>query len=463
MKTRKEFDSLGSINVPADKYWGASTERSNKFFDIGKILVNQSIIKSIAIIKRSAAIIHAKENLIDKKISNTIVKAADEVIKGKHNEHFPLKVWQTGSGTQTNMNVNEVIANRAIEILGGKKGTKKPVHPNDHVNKSQSTNDVFPTAMHISVATQTLTKMLPSLKILEKELKKKSIEFKKIVKIGRTHLQDATPLSLGQEFSGYHAQLKKCIERIEYALKEILFLAQGGTAVGTGINSKKNFDKKIVKEIAKFTNLPFKPAPNKFAELAAHDAVVNFSGALNACAVALIKISNDIRFLGSGPRAGYGELLLPENEPGSSIMPGKVNPTQCEAVTMVCVKVIGNHTGITIAGTHGHFELNVFKPMIAHNVLQSIDILADSIKNFSKFCVKGIKANKKKIKEHLDNSLMLVTALAPHIGYDNAAMIAKRALKNNSTLRVEAIKSKLISEKDYEIIVDPKKMIYPSN
>ena len=462
MKTRKEFDSIGSINVPADKYWGASTERSNKFFNIGKILVNQSIIKSIAIIKRSAAIVHGKDNLINKKISNTIVKAADEVIKGKHKEHFPLKVWQTGSGTQTNMNVNEVIANRAIEILGGKKGTKKPVHPNDHVNKSQSTNDVFPTAIHISVAEETKKKLLPSLKILEKELKKKTKEFKDIVKIGRTHLQDATPLSLGQEFSGYYEQIKKSIVRIEIALKEIYFLAQGGTAVGTGINSKKNFDKKIVKEIAKFTKLPFKPAPNKFSELAAHDAVVNFSGALNACAVALMKISNDIRFLGSGPRAGYGELLLPENEPGSSIMPGKVNPTQCEAVTMVCVKVIGNHTGITVAGTHGHFELNVFKPMIAHNILQSIDILADSVKNFSIFCVKGIKANKDKIKQHLDNSLMLVTALAPKIGYDNAAKIAKTALKNNTTLKYETLKTGLISSSEYDKIVNPKKMIYPS-
>jgi len=462
MKLRKEFDSIGSINVPNDKYWGASTQRSNKFFNIGKILVNISIIKSIAIIKRSAAIVHAKDKLISGKISKAIIKASDEVIKGKLDENFPLKVWQTGSGTQTNMNVNEVIANRAIEILGGKKGTKKPVHPNDHVNKSQSTNDVFPTAMHISVATQTLTKMLPSLKILEKELKKKSIEFKKIVKIGRTHLQDATPLSLGQEFSGYHAQLKKCIERIEYALKEILFLAQGGTAVGTGINSKKNFDKKIVKEISKFTKIKFKPAPNKFAELAAHDAIVNFSGTLNTCAVALMKISNDIRFLGSGPRAGYGELILPENEPGSSIMPGKVNPTQCEAVTMVCANVIGNHNGITMAGSHGHFELNVFKPLIAHNVLQSIDLLADSTKNFALYCVKGIKANKKRIKEHLDNSLMLVTALAPHIGYDNAAKIAKRALKNNTTLKHETLKTELISEKDYERIVDPKKMIYPS-
>ena len=461
MKTREELDSIGSIQVPAEKYWGASTERSNKFFNIGKILVNSSIIKSIAIIKRSAAIVHAKDKLIDKKISNTIVKAADEVIKGKLNDHFPLKVWQTGSGTQTNMNVNEVIANRAIEILGGKKGTKKPVHPNDHVNKSQSTNDVFPTAMHISVAEETKKKLLPSLKILEKELKKKVKEFEKIVKIGRTHLQDATPLSLGQEFSGYHAQLKKSIERIEISLKEIYFLAQGGTAVGTGINSQKNFDKKIVKEISKFTRLPFKTAPNKFAELAAHDAIVNFSGSLNTCAVALMKISNDIRFLGSGPRAGYGELILPENEPGSSIMPGKVNPTQCEAVTMVCVKVIGNHTGITLAGTHGHFELNVFKPMIAHNILQSIDILADSTKNLAIFCVKGIKANKKKIKNYLDNSLMLVTALAPHIGYDNAAKIAKTALKNDTTLKEETLKLNLISEKDYDKIVDPKKMINP--
>ena len=462
MKTRKEFDSIGSIQVPAEKYWGASTERSNKFFNIGKILVNPSIIKSIAIIKRSAALVHAKDKLIDRRISNTIVKAADEVIKGKLNDHFPLKVWQTGSGTQTNMNVNEVIANRAIEILGGKKGTKKPVHPNDHVNKSQSTNDVFPTAMHISVAEETTKKLLPNLKILEKNLKKKVKEFKNIVKIGRTHLQDATPLSLGQEFSGYHTQLKKSIERIEIALREIFFLAQGGTAVGTGINSKKNFDKKIIKEISKFTKLPFKPASNKFAELAAHDAIVNLSGALNTCAVALMKISNDIRFLGSGPRAGYGELILPENEPGSSIMPGKVNPTQCEAVTMVCVKVIGNHTGITLAGTHGHFELNVFKPMIAHNILQSIDLLADSSKNFAIYCVKGIKANHKKIKNHLDNSLMLVTALAPYIGYDNAAKIAKTALKNDTTLKEETLKLNLISEKEYERIVDPKKMIYPS-
>ena len=462
MKYRKESDSIGIIKVPADKYWGASTERSNKFFNIGKILVDISIIKSIAIIKRSAAIVHFREKQIDEKIHSSIIKATEEIIRGKLDENFPLKVWQTGSGTQTNMNVNEVIANRAIEIMGGTKGSKKPVHPNDHVNKSQSTNDVFPTAMHIAIAIETINKLLPSLKNLEKEIKKKSKEFSKIIKIGRTHLQDATPLSLGQEFSGYQVQLKKCIDRIEYALKEIYYLAQGGTAVGTGINSKKGFDKKIVKEIKKYTKIPFKPAKNKFAELAAHDSIVNFSGTLNTCAVALMKISNDIRFLGSGPRAGYGELILPENEPGSSIMPGKVNPTQCEAVTMVCAKVIGNHTGITLAGSHGHFELNVFKPLMAHNILQSIDLIADSSRNFAMYCVKGIKANKKRIKEHLDNSLMLVTALAPHIGYDNAAKIAKTALKKGTTLKHETLKTGLINDKDYEKIVDPTKMIYPS-
>ncbi len=462
MKTRKEFDSIGGINVPNDKYWGASTQRSNKFFNIGKILVPFSIIRSIAIIKRSAAIVHKKDKLISTKITNAIVRASNEVISGRLDENFPLKVWQTGSGTQTNMNVNEVIANRAIEILRGKKGSKSPVHPNDHVNKSQSTNDVFPTAMHISVATETINKLLPNLKLLEYFLKKKSNEFKKIVKIGRTHLQDATPLSLGQEFSGYHEQIKKSIERIKYCLNDIYYLAQGGTAVGTGINSKKNFDKKIINEIKKFCKINFKPAPNKFSELAAHDAIVNFSGSLNSCAVALMKISNDIRFLGSGPRAGYGELILPENEPGSSIMPGKVNPTQCEAVTMVCAKVIGNHTGITIAGSHGHFELNVFKPLIAYNILQSIDILGDSVKNFSLFCVKGIKANKLKIKEHLDNSLMLVTALAPKIGYDNAAKIAKAALKHNTKLKEEAIKSGLINESDYDNLINPMKMINPN-
>ena len=462
MKTRKEYDSIGSINVPKDKYWGASTQRSKKFFNIGKIFVPNSIIRSIAIIKRSAAIVHHRDKLISPRVAKSIIKASNDVINGKMDENFPLKVWQTGSGTQTNMNVNEVIANRAIEILKGKKGTKKPVHPNDHVNKSQSTNDVFPTAMHISIAIETLNKLLPSLKLLERLLQKKSREFNKIVKIGRTHLQDATPLSLGQEFSGYKEQIKKSIDRIKYCLNDIYYLAQGGTAVGTGINTKKNFDKKVVNEIKKYCKINFKPAPNKFSELAAHDAIVNFSGSLNSCAVALMKISNDIRFLGSGPRAGYGELLLPENEPGSSIMPGKVNPTQCEAVTMVCAKVIGNHTGITVAGSHGHFELNVFKPLIAYNVLQSIDIMADSVKNFSLYCVKDISANKKKIKEHLDNSLMLVTALAPKIGYDNAAKIAKKALKNNTKLKNEAIKSGLVTEKEYDLIVNPSKMLNPN-
>ena len=461
MKLRKEFDSIGSINVPNDKYWGASTQRSNKFFNIGKILVNISIIKSIAIIKRSAAIVHAKDKLISGKISKAIIKASDEVIKGKLDENFPLKVWQTGSGTQTNMNVNEVIANRAIQILGGKKGSKKPVHPNDHVNKSQSTNDVFPTAMHIAIAIETKKKLLPSLKILRKELKTKINKFKNIVKVGRTHLQDATPLTLGQEFSGYYSQLNDCILRIENSLKEIFFLAQGGTAVGTGINSKKKFDVKICKEISKLTKIKFYPAKNKFAALAAHDPIVNFSGTLNTAAVCLMKIANDIRFLGSGPRAGYGELILPANEPGSSIMPGKVNPTQCEAVTMVCVKVIGNHTGITLAGSQGQFELNVFKPLIAHNILQSIDLLSDSSKNFSQFCIKDIKADLKKINEDLNNSLMLVTALAPKIGYDNAAKIAKSALKNKTTLKFEATKTGLISAKDFDEIVDPKKMTYP--
>ncbi len=461
MKFRKENDSMGTINVADDKYWGASTERSKKYFDIGKILVSKTLINAIAIIKLAAAKVHKNDKQIDAKISDAIVKASKEIIAGKLDGNFPLKVWQTGSGTQTNMNVNEVIANRAIQILGGKKGSKKPVHPNDHVNKSQSTNDVFPTAMHIAIAMETKKKLIPSLKNLSKELKAKISKFKKIVKVGRTHLQDATPLTLGQEFSGYYSQLNDCILRIENSLKEIFFLAQGGTAVGTGINSKKNFDLKICREISKLTKIRFYPAKNKFAALAAHDAIVNFSGTLNTTAVCLMKIANDIRFLGSGPRAGYGELILPANEPGSSIMPGKINPTQCEAVTMVCVKVIGNHTGITLAGSQGQFELNVFKPLIAHNILQSIDLLSDSSKNFSQYCIKGIKANLKKIKDDLNNSLMLVTALAPKIGYDNAAKIAKSALKNNTTLKFEATKTGLISDKEFDKIVDPKKMTYP--
>ena len=461
MKYRTEFDSIGKIKVPGDKYWGASTQRSKKFFNIGDFLVRPIVIHSIAIIKKAAAIVNTKNKDLDAKISKYIIRASEEVIKSKLDSHFPLKVWQTGSGTQTNMNVNEVIANKAIEMMGGKLGTKKPVHPNDHVNKSQSTNDVFPTAMHIAIALKTQTKLLPSLKLLEKELEKKVKEFKNIVKVGRTHLQDATPLTLGQEFSGYHAQLKKCIYRIERALEEIYFLAQGGTAVGTGLNTRKEFDKKIVKEISKITKLPFKVAPNKFAALAAHDEIVNFSGTLNTTAVCLMKIANDIRFLGSGPRAGYGEIILPANEPGSSIMPGKVNPTQSEAVTMVCVKVIGNHNGITIAGSHGHFELNVFKPLIIDNILQSIEIMSDSSKTFALYCVRGIKADKKRIKILLDNSLMTVTALAPRIGYDQAAKIAKNAHKNGTTLKHEIIKSGILSKDEYEGVMNPMLMTKP--
>jgi len=461
MKYRSEFDSIGKIKVDGDKYWGASTERSKKYFNIGDFLVRPIVIHSIAIVKKAAAIVNAKNKDLDNKISKYIIKSSEEVIKGKLDSHFPLKVWQTGSGTQTNMNVNEVIANRAIELMGGKLGSKKPVHPNDHVNKSQSTNDVFPTAMHISIALKTRNKLLPSLKLLENELKKKVKKFSKIVKLGRTHLQDATPITLGQEFSGYHFQLKESVKRIEQSLKEIYYLAQGGTAVGTGLNTRKNFDKKIIKEISKITKIPFKVAPNKFAALAAHDAIVNFSGTLNTAAVSLMKIANDIRFLGSGPRAGYGEIILPSNEPGSSIMPGKVNPTQSEAVTMVCVKVIGNHNGITIAGSHGHFELNVFKPLIIHNILQSIEIMSDSAKTFAIYCVKGIKADKKRIKDLLDNSLMLVTALTPIIGYDKAAEIAKQAHKNGTTLKEEVIKSGTVNKQEYDKIMNPILMTKP--
>ncbi len=461
MSSRIESDSFGKIRVPSDKYWGAQTQRSLKNFKIGKINVPLQLIHAIAVVKKAAAIVNMKFKDLDPKVSKAIQRAADEVIKGKLDEHFPLKVWQTGSGTQTNMNVNEVIANRAIEILGGKMGSKKPVHPNDDVNKAQSTNDTFPTAMHIAIAIEANKKLIPAISKLEKSLAKKTEQFKNIVKIGRTHLQDATPLTLGQEFSGYHMQISKCLSRIKRALNEIYPLAQGGTAVGTGINTKKGWDRNIAHEIKKITKLPFHTAKNKFEALAAHDSIVNFSGTLNTTAVALMKIANDIRFLGSGPRAGYMELILPENEPGSSIMPGKVNPTQCEAVTMVCVKVIGNHNGITMAGSHGHFELNVFKPLIAHNILQSIDIMSDSVNCFVDYCVKGIKANKKKIEELLNNSLMLVTALSPKIGYDNASKIAKTAHKNGTTLKEEALKTGLVTELEYNKIVDPKKMVRP--
>ena len=459
MKYRTEFDSIGKIRVPGDKYWGASTERSNKYFNIGDFLVRPLVIHSIAIIKKAAAIVNSKNKDLDPKIGKYIIKAADEVIKGKHDEHFPLKVWQTGSGTQTNMNVNEVIANRAIQMMGGKLGTKKPVHPNDHVNKSQSTNDVFPTAMHIAIALKVKDKLLPSLKLLEKELSKKSKEFKNIVKVGRTHLQDATPLTLGQEFSGYHAQLKKCIFRIEAALKEIHYLAQGGTAVGTGLNTRKNFDKKIIKEISKITKIPFKPATNKFAALAAHDEIVNFSGTLNTTAVCLMKIANDIRFLGSGPRAGYGELILPSNEPGSSIMPGKVNPTQCEAMTMVCAQVLGNDVALSVGGLQGHFELNVFKPLMAKNLLESAQLIGDACVSFDLHCAQGIEPNYKVIEEQLNKSLMLVTALNTKIGYYKAAEIANTAHANGTTLREEAINLGYVTSEEFDAWVKPEDMV----
>ena len=457
-KTRKEFDSLGSVDVPADKLWAAQTERSRNNFKIGHPgSMPIEVIYAFALLKKSIAHANCDLGILSKQKRDLISRVCDEIQSGKLNSHFPLVVWQTGSGTQTNMNINEVIVNRAKEI-----SKKINLHPNDDVNKSQSSNDTFPTAMNIAALNLINRNTVPALKILIKSLKKKSTSFSKIIKIGRTHFMDATPITLGQEFSGYHTQLKKCIIRIENALKEIYFLAQGGTAVGTGLNTRKNFDKKIVREIKKITKLPFKPVKNKFAALASHDSIVNFSGTMNTTAVCLMKIANDIRFLGSGPRAGYGELILPENEPGSSIMPGKVNPTQSEAVTMVCVKVIGNHNGITMAGSHGHFELNVFKPLIAHNILQSIDLLADSSKNFALYCIKGLKADKEKINFYLENSLMLVTALAPKIGYDNAAKIAKSALKNKTTLKIEALKTGLINEKDYKKIVNPKKMIYPA-
>ena len=462
VKYRKESDSFGFINVPSHAYWGAQTQRSLKNFDIGNETIPLSIIKSLGVIKLAAAKVNFDQGKLDKKVSNAIVKAAKEVISGKLNGHFPLSVWQTGSGTQSNMNANEVISNRAIELLGGKKGSKTPVHPNDHCNMSQSSNDTFPTAMHIACALDTKEVLLPALKKLTDALKIKSEEFGEIVKIGRTHLQDATPITFGQEFSGYFTQLEKGVERVNKSLEDVMYLAQGGTAVGTGINSKKGFDKKFARECNLFLKMNFKTAENKFEALATHDAIVEFSGSLNTLASSLFKIANDIRLLGSGPRAGLSEILLPENEPGSSIMPGKVNPTQCEAMTMLCVQVMGNHSAITIGGSQGHFELNVYKPMIAYNILQSIKLLADGCNSFVKNCVSGIKLNKKMINQHLNNSLMLVTALAPVIGYDKAAEIAKKAHKNGTTLKEEAIKLNYISEKEYDKIVRPEKMIKPS-
>ncbi|MBN9413539.1 MAG: class II fumarate hydratase [Candidatus Paracaedimonas acanthamoebae] len=458
-QTRTETDSFGPIDVENSRYWGAQTQRSLQNFKIGIERMPLPIIRAFGLQKRAAAVVNTHLGKLGKKISDALIKAATEVMEGHWDDHFPLVVWQTGSGTQTNMNANEVIANRAIELLGGIIGSKAPVHPNDHVNCSQSSNDSFPTVMHIAAALETHQKLLPALTKLYKALQDKSHQFKDIIKIGRTHLQDATPLTLGQEFSGYTAQIHKSIKRIELALSNLYELAQGGTAVGTGLNCPPLFAEKFAEEVASLTNLPFISASNKFEALASHEALVDMSGALNTLAVALMKIANDIRFLASGPRCGFGELSLPENEPGSSIMPGKVNPTQCEALTMVCAQVMGNHTTITIAGAHGHFELNVFKPVIIYNVLQSIQLLSESCHSFVDHCVDGIQANEDRIHKLLHDSLMLVTALNPHIGYDKAAQIAKKAHHEGTTLKEAALHLGYLTAEQFDAWVQPATMI----
>jgi fumarate hydratase class II len=460
-KTRTESDSFGPIDVPADRLWGAQTERSRRNFRIGEERMPQPIIRALGIVKRAAAEVNHQLGSLDARRTKAIVRAAQEVIDGKLDDHFPLVVWQTGSGTQTNMNVNEVIAARANEMLGGKPGAKSPVHPNDHVNMSQSSNDSFPTAMHIAATQEIVHRLLPALTHLQAALEKKSKELSRIIKIGRTHLQDATPLTLGQELSGYAAQVKHGRARVQAALKELHPLAQGGTAVGTGLNAKPQFAKLVARRIAALTTLPFVSAPNKFEALAAHDAIVFAHGALTSVATGLFKIASDIRLMGSGPRSGLGELLLPENEPGSSIMPGKVNPTQVEALTMVCCQVFGNHTTITVAASQGHFELNVYKPVIAYAMLQSIRLLADAALSFADHCVVGIRANEPRIAELMKNSLMLVTALAPTIGYDRAAEIAKAAHARGTTLRDEATRLGYVSPKEFDRLVRPEKMVRP--
>jgi len=460
---RIESDSFGDLKVPKEKYWGAQTQRSLLNFPIGWEKQPISIIKSLGIIKAACAKVNILQGKIDPTIGEAIIKAALEVSAGKFNDHFPLVIWQTGSGTQSNMNANEVIANRGIELLGGIIGSKSPIHPNDHVNLSQSSNDTYPTAMHIAVATTALELTIPAIEKLLQVLDEKAISFSKIIKIGRTHTQDATPLTLGQEFSGYAQQVKMGLKRIKNSLNDVFFLAQGGTAVGTGINTKQGFAELVAKEISDLTNLPFISAPNKFEALATHDALVNFSGSLRGMATSIYKISNDIRFLASGPRCGFGELNLPENEPGSSIMPGKVNPTQIEALTMVCSHIIGNDTAVGFAGSQGHFELNVFKPVIAYNVLQSLQLLGDATSSFTLRCLENLSPNEKKISDLMWGSLMLVTALAPKIGYDAATKIAKAAHLNGTTLEEEAIKSGLIDKKTFAEIVRPEKMINPTN
>jgi fumarate hydratase class II len=461
VKTRIESDSFGPIEVPADRYWGAQTERSHRNFRIGSERMPLPIIHALGTIKRASAEVNQRLGSLDARRAKAIARAAQEVVDGKLDDHFPLVVWQTGSGTQTNMNVNEVVAARANEMLGGKPGAKAPVHPNDHVNMSQSSNDSFPTAMHVAAAQQIVHRLIPALTHLQTALEKKTKEFARIVKIGRTHTQDATPLTLGQEFSGYASQMKLGRARVQAALKDLYPLAQGGTAVGTGLNAKPQFAKLVAARVAALTGLPFVSAPNKFEALASHDAIVFVHGALTSVATGLFKIANDIRLLGSGPRSGLGELILPENEPGSSIMPGKVNPTQAEALTMVCCQVFGNHTTITVAASQGHFELNVYKPVIANALLQSVGLLADAAVSFTDNCVVGIRANTARIAELMKNSLMLVTALAPRIGYDRAAAIAKAAHANGTTLREEAIRLGAVSAAEFDQLVRPEKMIRP--
>ena len=460
--TRTESDSFGELHVPAEKYWGAQTQRSLGNFKIGGERMPLPLVRALGVVKRAAALSNVALDNMDPKIGTAVADAAQEVIDGKFNDDFPLVVWQTGSGTQSNMNANEVIANRAIEMLGGVIGSKDPVHPNDHCNRSQSSNDTFPTAMHIAATEQIHHELIPALQYLHEHLSAKSETWSDIIKIGRTHLQDATPLTLGQEFSGYAQMVENGIRRVEDTLPRLSFLAQGGTAVGTGLNAKVGFAERFAEEVSKITGILFKTAPNKFEALAGHDAIVEASGALNTIAVSLFKIANDIRLLGSGPRSGLGELQLPENEPGSSIMPGKVNPTQCEAMTMLCTQVMGNHTTVTMAGSQGHMELNVFKPVMIYNLLQSIRLLADGARSFTDNCVKGIEPNEKQIAALMERSLMLVTALAPKIGYDNATKVAKTAHKNGTTLREEAVGLGFVTEQEFDEIVRPENMVGPS-
>ena len=461
MEYRIEKDSLGEVKVEKDAYWGSQTQRSLIFFNIGIEIFSPEIIKAFAVVKKSAAIANLKLGIIDKKISETIQLVCDEIYEGKFSSQFPLSIWQTGSGTQTNMNLNEVISNRANELLGREKGAKTPVHPNDHVNLSQSSNDIFPTVMHTATAEITAGKLIPELDSFYDTIISKSKEFAKIIKCGRTHLQDAVPLTLGQEFSGYADQIKKAEKRIEKALEEVYELALGGTAVGTGLNSHKDFPGLAIKEISRITALPFREAENKFSALSSHEPLLNLSGALNTLASALMKIANDIRWLSSGPRCGIGEIKIPENEPGSSIMPGKVNPTQCEALTMVCLQVMGNHTTISIASSSGNFELNVYKPVIIHNLMQSILLLSDSIKSFCAYCFKGIVPDLDKINYYMENNLMLVTALNSKIGYEKSAQIARKAYLEEKTLRQAALELGYISEQDFDLTVNPENMIGP--